>query len=99
MSGARLRDAAVIATVLIRMVGGLAAGLLIALVLGLDRDIAVVVIAAAAAPIGFNAVTLASIGRLDTDRAAASLSVSIAVGLVTATLLVLAGRYWLTIAT
>jgi predicted permease len=98
ISGARLRDAAVIATVLIRMVGGLAAGLLIVSALGFDRNIAVVVIASAAAPIGFNAVTLASIGRLDTDRAAASLSVSILVGVVTATLIVLAGRYWMSTA-
>lgn len=95
MSGAKIRDVAVRATVLIRMAGGLAAGLLIALALGLDRNLAVVVIAAAAAPIGFNAVTLASISRLDTDRAAASLSISIVVGLFTATLLALAGRYWL----
>lgn len=94
-SAARLRDSIVYSTVLIRMAGGLLVGLIFVIAFGLQGSTAVVVIAAAAAPIGFNSVTLASVGKLDAEHTTASLSVSIAIGLVTASTIVLAGARWL----
>ncbi|NIV18871.1 MAG: hypothetical protein GWN47_10845, partial [Woeseiaceae bacterium] len=58
-----------------------------------------VVIILAAAPIGFNSVSLASIGKLDTEQAAAALSASVGIGLVTTTLLLLAAIRWFGVTT
>ncbi len=78
-----------VATVLLRMVLGLITGLLIVWGFGFTGVTAAVVIVLAAAPIGFNSVSLASIGKLDTDQAAAALSVSVAIGLLSTTLLLI----------
>ena len=77
------------------MAGGLLAGVAIVLLFDLRSDIGIVVMAVAAAPIGFNAVTLASLGRMDVEHATASLSVSVTIGLLTATAIVLGGTQWL----
>ena len=77
------------------MFGGLAVGLLLVATFGLQGTTAIVVIAAASAPIGFNAVTIASISGLDVEHATASLSVSVGIGLVTASTIVVAGARWL----
>ncbi len=74
-------------TLLLRMPLGLAAGLLVAWMLGFEGMTAAVIAISAAAPIGFNSVTLASIGGLDVDQATSALSISIAVGMVTTTVL------------
>lgn len=71
----------------IRMAGGLAAGLVLVGVLGFEGSTAVVVVASAAAPIGFNAVTFAAIGRLDTEQVAAAVSLSVVIGMLTTSLL------------
>jgi predicted permease len=78
-----------VATVLLRMLLGLITGLLIVWGFGFSGVTAAVVIVLAAAPIGFNSVSLASIGKLDTEQAAAALSVSVAIGLVSTTLLLI----------
>ncbi|MEJ2273982.1 MAG: AEC family transporter [Woeseiaceae bacterium] len=95
MSFARMRDGVVISTVAIRMLGGFVIGIIAIAVLGLQNELALVVITAAAAPIGFNSVTLASIGKLDVEHATAALSLSIVAGLLTTTALLLLGSRWL----
>ncbi len=84
-----------VATVLLRMLLGLISGLLIVWGFGFSGETAAVVVVLAAAPIGFNSVTLASIGKLDTEQAAAALSASVAIGLVSTTLLLLIAARWL----
>ena len=84
-----------VVTVLLRMLLGLIAGLLIAWAFGFEGLTAAVVVVLAAAPIGFNSVPMASIGELDTEQAAAALSVSIAIGMVSTTLLLFAALRWL----
>lgn len=84
-----------IATVLLRMLLGLIAGLSIVWLFGFDGLTAAVVVVSAASPIGFNSVPLASIGRLDTEQAASALSVSVAVGVVSTTLLLVIAARWL----
>jgi predicted permease len=83
-----------IATILLRMLLGFIVGLALVWVLGFAGVTAAVVTVLAAAPIGFNSVSLASIGKLDTEQAAASLSVSVGIGLVSTTLLLLATMRW-----
>lgn len=80
-----LTRAAVIATVAIRMLVGLAAGIAVVLILNPKPFESVAILAAAAAPVGFNAVTLASIHKLDVDVAAAALFLSVLCGLLTTT--------------
>jgi predicted permease len=94
-STARLRDSVVYATVLVRMAGGLVTGLVLVFVFSLQETTALTVLACAMAPVGFNAVTLASIGKLDVEHATASLAVSIVVGFVTTTALTVLGSQWL----
>lgn len=77
-----LRDPLPVRAVLLRMPVGFAAGLLLVWLFGFTGTTATVVLVAAAAPIGFTTVTLASVANLDTDRAVAALSISVAVGLV-----------------
>lgn len=83
-----------IATISLRMLLGFVVGLCIVWVLGFEGVTAAIIVVLAAAPIGFNSVSLASIGKLDTDQAAAALSVSVGIGLVTTTLLLLAAMRW-----
>lgn len=94
-SVSRLEDSLPIHTVILRMLVGFIAGIVVAWAFGFAGMTAVVVIASAAAPVGFNSVTLASIGSLDIEQSVAALSLSVAVGLVTATLLLIAGARWL----
>jgi predicted permease len=91
----RLGDSIVYSTVTIRMVGGLLAASFFVYAFDLQGATAVTVIVAGAAPIGFNSVTLASIGKLDIEHATASLSASVAIGLVTTSAIVLLGARWL----
>ncbi len=92
-----LRGTLPIAAVGFRMLVGVAAGTGLAALLGLDDLTALVVVASSAAPVGFSAVTLANIARLDTSRAAAAVSVSVLVGMLSTTLLLVAGRAALSI--
>ena len=96
-STTQLRDSNVYSMVGLRMLAGLVAGALLIKVFGLEGVTAVVVIGAAAAPIGFNAVTLASIGKLDVERATAALSMSVTIGLLTAPAIILATARWLSL--
>lgn len=82
-----LRDPIPVLAVLLRMPVGFAAGLLLVRLFGFTGTTATVVLVAAAAPIGFTTVTLASVAKLDTDRAVAALSLSVAVGLVSTPLI------------
>jgi len=84
-----------LATIFLRMLLGLIAGLIIVWTFGFAGVTAAVVVVSAAAPIGFNSVPLASIGKLDTKQAAAALSVSVAIGVVTTTLLLVIAVQWL----
>lgn len=94
-STARLGDSIVFSTVFIRMLGGLLTASFFVFVFDLQGTTALAVIVAGAAPIGFNSVTLASIGKLDIEHATASLSASVAIGLVTTSVIVLFGARWL----
>jgi predicted permease len=91
-SNVTLRDPLPIRTVLLRMPLGLAAGFFFVWLFDFTGVTATVVLVAAASPIGFSSVTLASVARLDTDQAVAALSLSVAVGLVSTTLLLWAGQ-------
>jgi predicted permease len=84
-----------VATLLLRMLLGLIVGLLVILALGFQGVTAAAVIVLASAPIGFNTVALASIGKLDTDQATAALSISVAIGMLSTTLLLIAAVGWL----
>jgi len=82
-------------TLLLRMPLGFAAGLAVAWLFGLHGLTAAVVAVAGAAPIGFNSVTLVSMAELDTEQAAAALSLSIAVGMLSTTVLLTVAAGWL----
>lgn len=69
-------------TIGIRMVFGLVCGVLLATLAGLDGTTFKVVALCAGAPIGFNAVTLCSMAKLDTDLSSSAVSLSIVAGLV-----------------
>jgi predicted permease len=90
-----LRDPLAVRTVLLRMPLGLAAGGFFVWLFGFTGATATVVLLAAASPIGFSSVTLASVARLDTEQAVAALSLSVGVGLASTTLLLWAGQLWL----
>lgn len=94
-SNVTLRDPLPVRTVLLRMPLGLAAGVFLIWLFGFTGATATVVLVAAASPIGFSSVTLASVARLDTEQAVAALSLSVAVGLASTTLLLWAGQRWL----
>jgi len=81
-------------TVLIRMPLGLVVGVGFVWLAGLQGTMAVVVISAAAAPIGFTSVTLASVARLNTEQVAAALAISVATGMLSAPLLLWAAGLW-----
>lgn len=86
-SNVTLRDPLPLRAVLLRMPVGFAAGLLLVWLFGFTGTTATVVLVAAAAPIGFTSVTLASVANLDTERAVAAVSMSIVIGLFSTTLL------------
>ena len=90
-SSERFRESPVLAAVMIRMAGGLVAGLILIVLFSLEGVTALVVLACAAAPVGFNSVTLASIGKLDVELATAALAASVVIGLITTTTLLLLG--------
>ena len=79
-------------TVALRMGGGLLAGLVAIQLLGIEGRMALVVAVSAAAPIGFTAVTLTSIGKLDTEQTAAAVSLSVLVGMLTTSALLWIGQ-------
>lgn len=81
----RLRGRLPLYIVLLRMGTGAVAASLLVVVFGFTGLTAVTVFAIAAAPIGFNSVALASIGRLDAELSSAALSLSVAVGLAAVT--------------
>lgn len=68
----------------LRMIGGLLAGIVVVLLLGFDGDTRTIVLLAAASPIGFTALTLASMASLDAAAAARAVSASLLVGIVVA---------------
>jgi predicted permease len=84
-----------VVTLLLRMPFGLIVGALVAWVLGFEGLTAAVIVISAAAPIGFSSVTLASIGGLDTEQATSALSLSVAIGMVSTTLLLISAVQWL----
>ncbi len=81
-----LRDRRVPAIVLLRMLVGLALGWLCVLVFGLTGLTRAVILLGAAAPIGFNAVVLADMEKLNRELAASAASISVVIGLVYAPL-------------
>jgi predicted permease len=91
-SNVTLRDPLPLRAVLLRMPLGLAAGLFFVWLFGFTGTTATVVLIAAASPIGFTSVTLASVAKLDIEKAVAALSISVAVGLASTTLLLWAGQ-------
>lgn len=91
-SNVTLRDPLPLRAVLLRMPLGLAAGLFFVWLFGFNGTTATVVLIAAASPIGFTSVTLASVAKLDIEKAVAALSISVAVGLASTTLLLWAGQ-------
>lgn len=94
-SGLSLRDPLPVRTVLLRMPLGFVAGLVLVWLFGFSGTTAIVVLVGAASPIGFSTVTLASVADLDTEQAVAALSISVAVGLVTTTLILWVGGWWI----
>ena len=68
-------------TLLIRMVFGLLTGVVIATLLGLEGSTFAIVSLCAAAPIGFNALTFASLAKLDVEYTSSAVSVSILIGM------------------
>lgn len=73
---------------LIRMVLGLAFGLLVATLLGLEGESFQVMLLCSAAPIGFSVLALSAMARLDTELASSAVSLSILVGLLWVPLLI-----------
>jgi predicted permease len=76
-------------TIGIRMVFGLLCGVALATLAGLDGNTFKVVALCAGAPIGFNAVTLCSMSKLDTELSASGVSLSILAGLLWIPVLIL----------
>lgn len=76
-------------TIGIRMLFGLLCGVLLATLFGLEGTTFKVVALCSGAPIGFNALTLCSMAKLDTELGASSVSLSIIAGLVWIPLLIL----------
>ncbi len=78
-----------------RMAVGLLVGLLIVSVFDYRGTGALVIIASAAAPIGFSAVALASAAKLDTEKAAAVVSLSVLIGVVLTSMILVFGKLWI----
>ncbi|HTQ36176.1 MAG TPA: AEC family transporter [Steroidobacteraceae bacterium] len=81
-----LRDRRVPAIVLLRMLAGELLGLICVRVFGLTGLTRAVVLLGAAAPIGFNAVVLSDMEKLNRELAASAASISVVIGLVYAPL-------------
>ena len=64
------------------MVVGLAAGVLLAAVIGAEGLTRTVIILCSAAPIGFTALTYSSMAKLDAELSASAVSISIIAGLI-----------------
>ena len=79
----------VFTAVLIRMLGGLIFGLATATMLGFDGQTYIIVALCAAAPVGFMAITFASLAKLDLELASNITSLSILAGLILTPLLIL----------
>lgn len=73
--------------ILLRMPFGLLVGAATVWLFGIEGTTAIVVLVSAAAPIGFSAVTLASVAKLNVEQAAAAVSLSVLLGLFTTTAL------------
>jgi predicted permease len=84
-----LRDYRVPAIILLRMLVGLGLGWLCVMAFGLTGITRSVVLLGAAAPIGFNAVVLSDMEKLNRELAASAASVSVVIGLVYAPLALL----------
>lgn len=69
-------------TVTLRVGGGLVAGLLLSLLFGFGGETRLVVIIGAASPIGFTALTFASLAELDAELTARAVSASLLLGIV-----------------
>lgn len=69
-------------TLAVRMLAGLAVGWGLGRLLGLEGSTLAVVALCSAAPVGFNALTFASLAKLDTELAAEILSLSIFLGVI-----------------
>lgn len=78
-------------TVALRMLPGLLAGLAFTWIFGLEGLTAVIVIAIGAAPVGFMSVTIASVAKCDTGQAASAVSISVLIGVLTTTAILLLG--------
>ncbi|MFT7460448.1 MAG: putative permease, partial [Planctomycetota bacterium] len=74
-------------TILVRMLAGFFFGLVFANVFDLQGSTFIIVILCSAAPIGFNAVTYASLAKLDMELAASAVSFSVLIGMITSPLL------------
>ena len=81
-----LRGAIPFTAILLRMPLGLAVGAATVHLLAIEGVTAIVVLVSAAAPIGFSAVTLASVARLDAEQLAAATSLSVLLGMFTTTI-------------
>ncbi len=77
-----IRDAAVLTTLALRIVLGLALGLLCVWVFDLEGLTRSVILLGSAAPIGFSAVVIANRESLDRERAASAASISVLLALV-----------------
>ncbi|HSH31583.1 MAG TPA: AEC family transporter [Candidatus Saccharimonadales bacterium] len=66
----------------LRVVGGLAMGLMLSQLFGLEGTTRAVVLIAAAAPIGYNTLTFSALESLDKEFAASLVSLSVLIGLV-----------------
>jgi len=78
-------------TVALRMLPGLAAGLAFTWLLGLEGLTAVIVVAIGAAPVGFMSVTIVSVAKCDTGQAASAVSISVLIGVLTTTAILVFG--------
>jgi predicted permease len=82
-------------TVMLRMVCGLVGGLFLIAIFGLEGGTALVVAVSAAAPIGFSAVTLTAVARLDTGQITAAVSLSVLIGMFSTSAILWLGRAFL----
>jgi hypothetical protein len=81
-------------TIAIRVLLGMAMGIGLATLMGLSGTTFTVVALCAAAPVGFNALTFASLAKLDTELAANILSISIFLGVIYVPILMYLANLW-----
>lgn len=92
LSPSALKRPLPLAPILLRMGLGIMLGIALAAVFDLGGMTRWVVIASAAAPIGFGSVALNAIGRFDVERATAAVTLSVAIGLLSITSLLWLAR-------